>query len=88
MFSLSPGSGGTQGREAGRPAPRRNPFRSPQPRWLECAQQRPRIDSVAVARRGPGKQNPDLTGPAAPGKFYQVAPQRGREARLRCALDP
>ena len=25
MFSLSPGSGGTQGREAGRPAPRRNP---------------------------------------------------------------
>ena len=27
MFSLSPGSGGTQGREAGRPAPRRTPQR-------------------------------------------------------------
>jgi hypothetical protein len=34
------------------------------------------------------ERNPDLTGPAEPGKFYQVAPQRGREAGLRCALDP
>jgi hypothetical protein len=30
----------------------------------------------------------DLTRLSETGKFYQVAPQTGREAALRCALDP
>ncbi len=88
MFWMSPGSGGTQGREAGRPAPRRDPFTSPPTGWVECALRRPRRSRFD--RRGEAGDSPgsDLTGLVRTGKFYQVAPEPGREAELRCALDP
>ena len=37
---------------------------------------------------GAGAPDSDLTRIGEAGKFEQVAPQRGRKAGLRCALDP
>jgi hypothetical protein len=62
MFSSSPGSGGTQGREAGRPAPGETPKPSPHPRCSECALCRPQIDSAAAVCGGPEKRNPGFDG--------------------------
>ena len=79
MFSSSPGA---TGRKAGRSGarPQRKPNSLTSPRWLECAQQRPRISSVRSMCAGPEDQGPDLTGRSKTGKFDRVAPDRGREA--------
>jgi hypothetical protein len=44
------------------------------------------FDPVDYARNQ--AKQADLTRQVPPGKFDQVAPQQGREAELRCALDP
>ncbi len=70
MFCLSPGSGGTQGRQAGRPAPRRNLFETPRTetvaaryggpsgwfRSLECVAGRA---AAGASSQGPGTEAPD-----------------------------
>jgi len=47
-----------------------------------------RMARILRSRRGKLGSDTDLTRLSETGKFYQVAPQTGREASLGCALDP
>jgi hypothetical protein len=88
MLSPSPRSGGTQDPlVVGRPAPA-DPLHHLLRGDSGARHGGPGPAREQGARQGPGAPGTDLTGPGRPGKFYQVAPQPGRKATLRCAFDP
>jgi len=88
VFSLSPGAAG---RKAERPGGR--PPEGDTPPTASPDRTSARHDAASGSRcpgasRGSRNEEADLTRPKRTGKFYRVAPQSGREAELRCALDP
>lgn len=80
MFCSSPGSGGKQGREAGLPAPGDHPNFHLNRGNLSVRHDAADGDLGTMVCGGAGKAGPELTGPTQTGKFYQVAPEPGREA--------